>query len=105
MAGCLAKQQKSSSQGQSTTVMPRVTEVVLNLIGGYFTQVDFVLIALQFVIIESGNTIPQLLIPLTLMMIAVETSVDQMGNRELAAMIPILYSSSLLRWAIRYHDY
>ena len=57
--------------------MPRVTEVVLNLIGGYFTQVDFVLIALQFVIIESGNTIPQLLIPLTLMMIAVETSVDQ----------------------------
>ena len=77
LAGCLAKQQKSSSQGQSTTVMPRVTEVVLNLIGGYFTQVDFVLIALQFVIIETGNTIPQLLIPLTLMMIAVETSVDQ----------------------------
>ena len=57
--------------------MPRVTEVVLNLIGGYFTQVDFVLIALQFVIIETGNTIPQSLIPLTLMMIAVETSVDQ----------------------------
>ena len=57
--------------------MPRVTEVVLNLIGGYFTQVDFVLIASQFVIIETGNTIPQLLIPLTLMMISVEMSVDQ----------------------------